>query len=52
MLILCVPFYSAEARLSKKAKTNAPTDEIEPDRTSEGAGGNVDIAMDDPVPQG
>ena len=45
-------FCSAKARLSKKAKTNAPTDEIEPERTSEGAGGDADIAMDDPVPQG
>ena len=47
-----MPFCSAKARFSKKAKTNAPTDEIEPDRTSEGAGGNVDVAMDDPMPQG
>ena len=44
--------YSAKARLSKKAKTSAPTEEFEPERTSEGAGGDADIAMDDPVPQG
>ena len=43
---------SAKDRLSKKAKTNAPTDEIEPERTLEGAGGDADIAMDDPAPQG
>ena len=36
----------------KKAKTNAPTDGIEAERTSEGAGGDADIAMDDPLPQG
>ena len=47
-----MPFWSAKARFSKKAKTNAPADEIEPDRTSEGASGDVDVAMDDPVPQG
>ena len=47
-----MPFCSAKARFSKKTKTSAPIDEIEPDRISEGAGGNVDVPMDDPVPQG
>ena len=52
ILIVYVPFCSAKARLSKKAKTTAPTDEVAPDRTSEDAGENVDVVMDDPVPQG
>ena len=45
-------FCSAKARLRKKAKLSAPTEEFELERTSEDAGGDTDIAMDDPVPQG
>ena len=44
-------YYSAKARLSKKAKTTVPTEEVEPDRISEGANRDADIAIDDPVPQ-
>ena len=36
MLILVFNI-SAKARLSKKANTTVPTDEVEPDRISEGA---------------
>ena len=38
--------------LAKKQNWIFPTDEVEPDRTAEGAGGDADIAMDDPIPQG
>ena len=44
-------YYSAKARLSKKAKTTIPTEQVEPDRIWEGADRDVDIAIDDPVPQ-
>ena len=47
-----MPFCSAKVRFSKKTKTSAPIDEIEPDWISEGTRGNVDVTMDDPVPQG
>ena len=37
--------------MSKKAKTSAPTGEVEPEKAPEGSGRNTDI-MDDSSPQG
>ena len=37
--------------MSKKAKTSGPTDDVEPEKTPENAGGNPDIVMDDSAPQ-
>ena len=35
-----------------KARTNASAEDFEPEKIPEGASGDADIAMDDPVPQG
>ena len=41
---------SAKARLSKKAKTSAPTGEVEPEKAPENPDKNLDNLMDDYVP--
>ena len=46
--------FSAQAKLSKKARLTTPTDDnlaTEPERTLEALDQNADIALDDPVPQ-
>ena len=37
--------------MSKKAKTNGPTDDVDPEKTPENAGENPDIVIDDSAPQ-
>ena len=44
-------FCNAKGRLSKKARTDASAEDVEPEKILEDTGGNTDTAMDDLVPQ-
>ena len=44
---LCLLFCNAKGRLSKKARTDASAEDVEPEKIPEGADGDADIAVDD-----
>ena len=44
-------FCSAKGRLSKKARTDASAEDVEPEKIPEDDGGDNDIAVDDLIPQ-